>query len=220
MSKYTVQLRRLCDVFGRDTIESWFKRWDLSDYLTADEIETINRRDTFSKDKLAEQIVDFYFMREIGFETPALFKTHCMIRMREIMGKYSQLIYSASIKIDPLVNEDYIESFTRDVATEGKSDTSSEGSGFGITSDTPQSELTKSDLLSGKYASGATGDETTTSGQTNASGSEKETYTRSVKGNRGITSNAPYLIKQYRNIILDIYGEIINECANLFMLIY
>lgn len=220
MAKYTVELRRVCDTLTRDVVEGWFSDWDLSDYLTPEEIGVVTTRGTFDKSSLAKQIVDAYWMREIGFETVGLFKEQAKITMREIMGKYAQIIYSAAIKIDPLVNENYTETFTRDVNTEGKSSTSSEGSGFGISSDTPQSQLNKTDLMSGKYATTATGDETTTSGNTDASGTEKETYSRTVAGNRGISSNAPYLIEQYRNYIINIYGEIIEQCGQLFMSIY
>lgn len=220
MSKYTIQLRRICDTFGREEVESWFKNWELSDYLTAAEIAVVNTRGTFDKDKLAEMIVDSYYMREIGTETVGLFKYYAKLQMREIMGKYAQFIYSAAIEFDPLVNENYTESFTRNVNTRGDSNTSSNGTGFGITSDTPQSEISRSDLMAGKYATTATGDETTTSGNTNATGSEDETYSRTLKGNRGISSNAPYLIQQYRDYIINIYGEIIAECSPLFVALY
>lgn len=220
MATYTVQLRRICDTFGREEVESWFSDWELSDYLTSEEIEIVESRGTFSKASLAKQIVDAYYMREICCETAGLFKHYAKMQMREIMGTYAQLIYSASIKIDPLVNEDYTESFTRNVDTSGKSTTSSEGTGFAISSDTPQSEISKNDLLAGKYATNATADETTTSGSTDATGNESETYSRSVRGNRGISSNAPYLIQQYRDYIRNIYGEIIEKCSPLFMGIY
>lgn len=220
MAKYSVELRRVAETFTREEVESWFTDWELSDYLTAEEIDVINQRGTFNKQSLAKQIVDAYWMREIGFETVSLFRHYAKLQMREIMGKYAQIIYSAAIKIDPLVNEDYTETFTRNVNTKGDSNTNSNGTGFGIASDTPQTRITKADLLAGTYATTATGDETTTSGTTNATGSEDETYTRTLKGNRGISSNAPYLIRQYRDIIINIYGEIIEECSPLFMSIY
>lgn len=169
---------------------------------------------------MARQIVDSYYYREIGAETPGMFKHYAKLQMREIMGEYAQIIYSASIQFDPMVNEDYTETFNRSVDTTGDSNTSSNGSGFGVTQDTPQSGLTKSDLLNGAYATTATGDETTTSGSTTATGNEEEKYTRSLKGNRGISSNIPYLLQQYRDYIRNIYGEIIEKCAPLFMGIY
>ena len=41
MSKYTFELRRLFDFYTRETVESWFKSYELSDYLTADQIKVI-----------------------------------------------------------------------------------------------------------------------------------------------------------------------------------
>ena len=66
MAKYTIELRKVCDIYGRETVENWFKDWNLEDYLTEKEINVINSRGIFSKDKLATQIVNNYFMREIG----------------------------------------------------------------------------------------------------------------------------------------------------------
>lgn len=220
MSKYSTELRRICETFTRKEVESWFADWDLATYLTPEQMQVVNEAGLFNKESLAAQIVDAYYMREIGFETVGLFRHYVKIHMRELMGTYAMLIYSSSLKFDPLVNEDYTESFTRNVNTTGNSDTSSNGSGFGITQDTPQSGITKSDLMSGQYATTATGDETTTSGNTSATGSEDETYTRKLKGNRGISSNIPYLIEQYRDYIRNMYGEIIEKCSPLFMGIY
>ena len=111
MSKYTFELRRVIDFFDRNTVEGWFKDYELTDYLTQDEIDVIEERGTWSKDKLAKKIVDHYFMREIGFETPALFRHYVKVTMNEIMEQKLPLIYSASIEYDPLVNVDYSETF-------------------------------------------------------------------------------------------------------------
>ena len=59
MAKYTIELRRLCDIYTRNTVEGWFKDYELSDYLTSDEIDVITERGTWSKDKLAKKIVDY-----------------------------------------------------------------------------------------------------------------------------------------------------------------
>lgn len=220
MSKYTVELRRVCETMTRETVESWFSDWELSDYLTPDQLQVVTNTGIFSKENLAKQIVDAYYLREIGFETVGMFRHYAKITMREIMGEYAQIIYSASIQFDPMVNEDYTETFKRDADSKGNSDTNSTGSGFGINQDTPQTGITKTDLLQGKYATTATGDETNTNGNTTATGEEHESYTRTSKGNRGISSNIPYLIQQYRNYIRNLYGEIIERCSDLFMGIY
>ena len=40
MAKYTTELRNVCDYYGRDEVETWFKSYKLEDYLTQKEIET------------------------------------------------------------------------------------------------------------------------------------------------------------------------------------
>ena len=44
MSKYTIELRKVCDLYGRDTVENWFKDYCLYDYLTEEEIEVIKKK--------------------------------------------------------------------------------------------------------------------------------------------------------------------------------
>ena len=72
MATYSIEMRELVSTFGEDEVKGWFMDYELSDYLTADEIEVINARGTWNKEKLAQKIIDHYFMREIGFETPAM----------------------------------------------------------------------------------------------------------------------------------------------------
>ena len=38
MSRYTMQLRTVIDICGEDTVKSWFSDYELSDYLTDEEI--------------------------------------------------------------------------------------------------------------------------------------------------------------------------------------
>lgn len=220
MSKYTVKLKDICETFTLEEVVSWFSQWELADYLTPDEINTINERGTFSKESLIKQIIDAYWLREIGFESTGLFRHYCKTTMRQIMGRYAQIIYSASIKFDPLVNEDYTEKFNRTANSNGTTNSTTSTDGFGISSDTPQSQLTKSDLMSGKYATTASGQEDTVTGNINANTNEGEDYTRHLKGNHGIMSTAPKLIQAYRSYIMNIYGDIIEECKILFMNIW
>lgn len=73
MAKYTIELRRICDLVGREEVENWFKDYNLSDFLTIKQIEQIEKANVWSKDRLAKKIVNHYYMREIGFETPRTF---------------------------------------------------------------------------------------------------------------------------------------------------
>ena len=224
MSKYTFELRRVIDLFDRETVEGWFKNYELSDFLTADEIQVINERGTWTKDKLAKKIVDHYFMREIGFETPALFRHYVKVTMNEIMEQKLPLIYSASIEYDPLVNVDYTETFERtiDNTVSGSDSQTANSSGLTINSDTPQGQINKTQILDGKYASSTQAGESsqTTSGSNNQSGNTEEGSTKHIKGNSGVSATAQKMIQQYRENIIAIDKDIINELNDLFMGLY
>lgn len=73
MATYTIELRKICDIYTRDEVESWFKSYNLEDFLTSSQIEQITKANVWSKERLAKKIVDHYFMREIAFETPRTF---------------------------------------------------------------------------------------------------------------------------------------------------
>ena len=224
MSKYTFELRRVIDLFDRATVESWFKDYELSDFLTQDEIDVINERGTWSKDKLAKKIVDHYFMREIGFETPALFRHYVKVTMNEIMESKLPLIYSASIEYDPLVNVDYTETFERtiDNTVSGSDSQTANSSGLTINSDTPQGQINKTQILQGKYASSTQAGESTqtTSGENEQTGNTEEGSTKRVKGNSGVSATAQKMVQQYRENIIAIDKDIINELNDLFMGLY
>ena len=88
MSKYTFELRELCEplkfnppIMSREQVENIFKDYELTDYLTIDQINVINNANIWNKDKLAKQIVDHYYMRESGFETIGLFKHNVKVFM-------------------------------------------------------------------------------------------------------------------------------------------
>lgn len=65
MSKYTIELRRVCDIFTREEVENWFKDYNILDYITPDQYQVIQETSIWNKDKLARKIVDHYYMREI-----------------------------------------------------------------------------------------------------------------------------------------------------------
>ena len=216
MSRYTIELRSVCDMFGRETVEGWFKDYDLTKFLTAEEIEVINDRGTWSKDELAEKIVDHYYMCEIGFETPALFRHNVKFMMKEIMEEYLPLVYSASIKYDPLVNVDYTETYHG--TDTGNTNGTSDSTGLVINSDTPQGNVNKQDILAGNYATSTAGSESNTS--SNANSSNTTDSSKTVKGNSGVSATAQRMVAQYRDNIRAIDREIINKLNVLFMGIY
>ena len=44
MAKYTMELREIISTFGEDEVKSWFMDYELSDYLTPDEIKVIEEK--------------------------------------------------------------------------------------------------------------------------------------------------------------------------------
>lgn len=224
MSRYTMQLRTVIDICGEDTVKSWFSDYELTDYLTPDEIAVIEERGTWNKDKLAQMIVDHYYMYEIGLETIGLFKHQAKVAMREIMEEKLPLIYSAAIKYDPLVNVDYTEEYTResDNQSSANSTSRSNASGLTVNSDTPQGQISKSAILGGSYASstGANESENSMNDQSNTEGSGNEHYVKTIKGNSGVSATAQKMIEQYRQNIIMINRDIIKDVGILFMSVY
>lgn len=277
MSSYTMELRKVCDIYTREEVETWFSSYNLEDYLTEEQIETISTAGIWTKQKLAKKIVDHYFMREIGLETPYLFRHFAKTKMQEIMERKLPLIYSKSIEFNPLVNVDFEEKYTKNIqGTNTNNQTSSNeesieqnieesieeeksgsgtssstannsSSGLTVNSDTPQGQISKQNILNGSYASSTSANEnsstitdstTTTSSNdgtisrsndssisrtndgsihSNGSDTRAESFTRTMKGNSGSITTAQHLIQQYRDIIVAVDEEIINELNSLFI---
>lgn len=228
MAKYTMELRRIVDIYGRNEVESWFSSYNLADFLTPEQIQQIQKYNVWSKEKLASQIVDHYYMREIGFETPALFKHYAKLTMNEIMGSYLLKIYTQFLEYDPLSSVDYTEEYTREIegSSEGSSNSNSKNSaeGFNINNDTPQQRITKQNLDSGIYASTTNQSETSSEieDKTNTEASSKtiEKYTHSMKGDNGVIVTNQYLVREFRELATNFNLEIINELNKLFMGLY
>lgn len=228
MAKYTIELRRVCEIYGRQEVENWFKDYNIANYLTPEQIEQITKFNVWSKDRLAEKIVDHYFMREIGFETPALFKHYAKVYMQEIMERQFPKIYSNFLEYDPLSNVDFTETYTREIegTSEGTSSSNSTNtaSGLNINNDTPQTIITKQDLDTGAYASNVNQSDTETNieDETSAESSSNtiERFTRHEEGDNGVIITNQRLVKEFREIIVAIDEEIINELSKLFMGIY
>lgn len=231
MSKYTVELRELFEpirfspaLFTRSEVEGWFKDYDLDDYLTSEQQAVITATGLWTKDKLAKKIVDHYYMREIGFETIGLFIHEAKDEMNELMEEYLPLIYSSAIQYDPLVNVDYTETFskTENMGNQSSTASTSNGSSLGINSETPQGQINKTDILSGRYATNTNATENNIGNNTNSNSSANslENYTKRIKGNSGVSATAQKMIEQYRNNIRAIDREIIKKLNILFMNIY
>lgn len=231
MADYTIMLKDLftpnrngISMFTREQVEGWFKDYELSDYLTTEQIEKITQAGMWSKDKLAKKIVDHYFMREIGFETPGLFAHQAKIKMQEVMEYELPVIYSNSLEYDPLESVLFDITETRQISGEGSSSSSSSssGSGLSVSSDTPQTNINKADILSGHYASQTNGSETESAvnGTTNSNSETTETLTHHEQGNKGVLDSYQKMLVDYRKSLVAVDTRIIEKLNSLFMGIY
>lgn len=207
MSRFTMQLRAVERLYGHDELLKWFKDYDISDYLTEEQISLIAERlPNWSKDKLAQRCIDKYYMREIGYETPELFRHMLKVRLDEIMQVKLPYLYTLAIKYDPLVNVDYVESYTKNIEgtntgsnnnTENTGETTTSSgrvnttasnntisSNLEVNSDTPQGRINKNDILQGQYASNTSaGESETTSGSTGSTQDQND-LARDIRRNQ------------------------------------
>lgn len=224
MARFTFELRELVDTFGREEVKNWFKDYNLSDYLTPEEINVIEEKGIWSKDQLAERIVNHFYLREVGQDSTGAFILYAKDLMAELMETYAPLIYSASIKFDPLVNVNFTVTTDRDTSGTGSTNTTRNNSGSSLTinSDTPQGQINKQDILQGKYASSTSANEQSDN-ETGVSQSQDSGTEHSVvqtKGNSGVSATSQAMIQQLRDIIRALNTEIVYNLEPLFMAIY
>lgn len=222
MSKYTTELRYL--------IESGFDI-GLKDY-------PIYKED--HREELNKKIIEHFYFREIGLETPELFKRFLNRKMNEIMPYYNQRYKSCDTEFNPLFNIDLTEEFERKVEGNAKDNSNINQSTITednntvndeeivVNSDTPQSNLTNNDIKANKYASETSYNTNNSNTSNNGSiknenkventseNNQKEIYTKKTIGSSaGLSfSNA---IKQWRKIMVNIDMEIIEELEELFI---
>lgn len=232
MAKYTIELRKVCDLYGREEVENWFSSYNLKDFLTNEQINVLNFEGVWTKEKLAKKIVDHYFMREIGFETPYLFRHYAITTMNEIMEEYLLKIYTKFLEYDPLSSVDYVEEYTRKIensnSSNGQSHTlsSNTGESYSIANDTPQTNITKQNLENGAYASSTTQTENensiedNTTNETSGNSNTLEKYTHTMKGDNGVIVTNEYLVREFRDLAKSFNLEIIEKLNTLFMGIY
>lgn len=217
---------------------------------------------------LNEKIFRHYGFREIGLETPELFKYFLQNKMNEIMPYYNQLYKSESIDYNPLYNIDITETFERDVdntnatssigeninTTDRTGNTTNEtnnnsttqntesNKGKTIQNDVPQSGITSEQIDNNTYVTAYSKDmqdntsnsSITDNGTNNTDYNDKANSKENNKQNVDIKANTtenyvrktigssaglPFskAIKQWREVMINIDMQIINELPNLFI---
>ena len=209
MAQFTFTLQELESVEGRENLLKWFQAYDLKDFLTDSEIAVIRNRGTWTEEKLAKDILQHYYIREIGLETPALFKLKLESKMHEIMEEKAPLLYSMCLEINPLDEFEIKDTTTsHELGT-----TNTDGTSLDIHSVTPQGEINKADILTGRYAS-------TTDANESQNNSTVGTDGNSERTSKGHNTSQMNLIREYRDNIVAFNRDVINDLAELFLGIY
>ena len=191
--------------------------------------------DLSMKEEFENRFIEHYYFHEIGFETVARFKHYLRSRLRDVMPYYSQL-YESELKakdLNFLLNKDLREEFIRESSGTLESSAKTSGSNSMSSSNTNNSKVSNLDngvaavnLSSGNLtgvsqdttsanASNQTESGTTQANKTNQN--EKTIFTS--QGNIGVVSSAN-LLKEWRDVMINVQLQLIEECHDLFMLIY
>jgi len=246
MSKYTIQLRRICEVeSGADEDLGY----NSVDSIIANSINKIFGEfpifDESYRTALEKKIVYHFYTREIAFETVGLFKLKLNTKMNEIMPFYNKLYETELLKFDPLTDTDIrterdksgskVENRERNTKESGEgSVTSVENSknvndDWALYSDTPQGSL--SNVKSGRYLTGAVNNTGEEKNETNGAGTSTSETEGNDKSNANISNiedyfehikgkrgskTYPELIKELRDSFLNIDMLIIDELETLF----
>lgn len=227
MAKYTLELR--------DIVESNMNVFDFDYEYYADNYALQKR---FEK-----MFIQHYYFHEIGFETIERFKLNLQARLNLNAPKYKQFWDShlKSKNINFTINKEYTETVTRELETENESSSNNintllnrNESDNSITSSNKASSLAdgvSKARIDTEYLTSVQQDvsvakgeevnkaETTGNNNTKDAGKQKETLITSGVGNIGSTSSAR-LIAEWRQIMLNLDKQIIEDCADLFMQIY
>ena len=216
MAKYTIELRALNN-------PPFFKLFDFK-YDFYEESK---------KEQFEQKFIDYFYMREIEHATTEEFKHELRTKLNLIAPYYKQL-YETELKsknIEFLLNKDLKETFIREVEsdTESLSNFNNESNGqakvktLSTINDTPQNKVDDLD----KYISSASKDKNTSNTSSSDNGSSisqnsnsaKEETTLISKGNIGTTSSAQ-LLRDWRDVLINIDMMILEECEELFFKLF
>ena len=204
MAKYTITIKSL--------IDNNFD-FQMTNYPIFDE----NYRNT-----LNNNILNHYYSNEIGFETASLFRFQLNQTLNEIMPKYNEL-YKAQKKLINenalLTNVNLTEELEGSNTTETNSTSSSNNKGKNLFQDTPQGQLSNTDIENQTWATNLTLNENDINDNSVASGTGTNNYIKTIIGNNGNKYNIDVL-NDIKNNLMNIDLMIIDELYDLFMQIF
>ena len=173
------------------------------------------------KEEFEEKFINYYMFNEIGFETVKRFKHYLKEKLNRVAPYYEQL-YKTELRclegdIDFMLNKDLHETINVKDKNKSKSKTNATSNTLNkesyLDNGNASLDLTEGNLTGVNSSDGNGITESDMSG-------ENEQLTELIsKGNIGVTSSAE-LLKQWRQVLINIDEMIIEECRDLFMMIY
>lgn len=166
---------------------------------------------------LNKTILDHFYMYEIGFETPALFKKYLNNQMDLIMPKYNAMFKAQLQMLDnPLGNVDLTETLNRNVNGNGQSNSTTNTNSKNLFQDTPQGKITQTDIDEQTWATNLNLNKGDSNGNVNTISNTAENYTKHIIGNNGRKYNAEIYDKLTRSFV-SVNMLIVNDLEDLFM---
>ena len=224
MSNYTIELRFLNNPPMTSLFDFQYEYYMKG--LVSDEVYNQKKKEFENK------FLEFYYFDEIGYKAPDRFKqrlkNYLDMGFKVWNERYKTELEVEKQKINFLLNKDLIEErITEGNATGNSSTTSSSTSNNNSSAnnkntvnDTPDTRFTSTENFAtsittdeniSQSANNVTGETTNTSNQ-NSNVNERFTS----KGNIGVTSSAE-LLEKWREVIIDIDNEIIENADMFFM---
>lgn len=236
MSKYTTQLRFICETYAGLTESVGFN--DVENILDKSWGEIFSDFPIFDEEyraELCKKILRHYYTREICCETLGRWKLFLEVKMRNIMPYYNQLYRSELIKIEPLISvnrsvshegsENETKSTNRNGTNTSNSRTDGSTDTWSYYSDTPQGGI--EGIENNEYLTNATHNTGTdgTSSTLNGTSSDNETGTGERSNSYvdkilGYEGNQSEMLLKFRETFLNIDMMIIDELKDLFFTIY
>ena len=224
MSNYTIELRFL----NNPPMTSLFD-FDYNYYMKGLVSEEVYNQ---KKKEFENKFLEFYYFDEIGFKTPDRFKqrlkNYLDMGFKVWNERYKTELEVEKQKINFLLNKDLTEErITEGNATGNSSTTSSSTSNNNSSAnnkntvnDTPDTRFTSTE----NFATSITTDENISQSANNVTGETTNTSNQNSnvnerfisKGNIGVTSSAE-LLEKWREVIIDIDNEIIENADMFFM---
>ena len=220
MAKYTITIKTLID-----------NNFDFK--MTSYPIFDENYRET-----LNHNILYHYYENEIGFETAALFRLYLNQKLNEIMPYYNELYKAQKKLIDEnllLNNVNLTENLsgTNTNATTTTNNSTSQSTNSGTSNnknlfqDTPQGQISNTEIENQTWATNLTLDKNTTNNTINDTSSNSgsantnatNSYLKTIIGNNGGKFNID-LLNDIKDKLMNIDLMIINDLNELFMQIF